>query len=353
MSNLATFPCNLAKEPLSPHGFKSAVRGSSWKGAPLIGVPTGEMNGFDVLDLDGDAGAQWYDQNFDALPFTYAQETPHGLHLFFHHAEGLRCSRSRIAPDVDVRADGGYVIWWRREGLPFEENPICEWPNWLLELAKGKGPPDRAGGDLSKFNPSRCVDVVRAHSRTEALRKLDPVEWRGRHDEWFALLMGAKAAGIAPEDFIAWSVGDPAYAGDAAVISVKWDSVAPRHSGAFFAALRAHGIRVTDPNPTSNRLAEVSLNQRQRPSRSLNPHARFAGLRGKLERARDANREPLLFWSACEAAEMVAEGWPSRKVAELLLLQACKANGLLRDLGTNGCKQTIDNAFAHVKGKPQ
>jgi hypothetical protein len=24
----------------------------------------------------------------------------------------LRCSRGRIAPGVDVRADGGYVIWW-------------------------------------------------------------------------------------------------------------------------------------------------------------------------------------------------------------------------------------------------
>jgi hypothetical protein len=34
------------------------------------------------------------------------------LHFFFQHAPGLRCSRGLIAPGVDVRADGGYVIWW-------------------------------------------------------------------------------------------------------------------------------------------------------------------------------------------------------------------------------------------------
>jgi hypothetical protein len=55
------------------------------------------------------------------------------------------------------------------------------------------------------------VEVVVA-DRASALRRLDPYLWRGEHDEWFELLMGAKAAGIGREDFVEWSIGDPDYA---------------------------------------------------------------------------------------------------------------------------------------------
>jgi hypothetical protein len=39
---------------------------------------------------------------------------------------------------VDVRADGGYVVWWPREGLRVvSDAPIADWPEWLLGLARG------------------------------------------------------------------------------------------------------------------------------------------------------------------------------------------------------------------------
>jgi hypothetical protein len=61
-----------------------------------------------------------------------------GYHVFFRHAEGLRGSVNRIAPGVDVRADGGYVIWWAREGLPVANAHKLEpWPEWLLAAALG------------------------------------------------------------------------------------------------------------------------------------------------------------------------------------------------------------------------
>jgi hypothetical protein len=50
----------------------------------------------------------------------------------------LRCSASKIAPGVDVRADGGYVVWWPREGLRVvSDAPVAHWPEWLLGLARG------------------------------------------------------------------------------------------------------------------------------------------------------------------------------------------------------------------------
>jgi hypothetical protein len=48
------------------------------------------------------------------------------LHLIFQHAAGLRCSAEKIAAGVDVRAIGGYVIWWPAAGLPVPaEMPIA------------------------------------------------------------------------------------------------------------------------------------------------------------------------------------------------------------------------------------
>jgi len=90
-----------------------------------MGVPTGAVSGLDVLDVDA-AGLVWLDQNYSRLPATRAHETRSGgRHLLFNHAQGLRCSAGRVATGVDVRADGGYVIWWPREG--FECSAMRRW----------------------------------------------------------------------------------------------------------------------------------------------------------------------------------------------------------------------------------
>src|SRR5262249_55774793 len=62
----------------------------------LWGVPTGVVSGIDVLDIDPD-GLGWFEANRHRIPVTRVHRTPRGgLHLFFKHAPGLRCSRGRI-----------------------------------------------------------------------------------------------------------------------------------------------------------------------------------------------------------------------------------------------------------------
>jgi hypothetical protein len=51
---------------------------------------------------------------------------------------GIEKSESKIAPDVDVRADGSYAIWWPRQGLAVIDHPLAAWPDWLLVLALGR-----------------------------------------------------------------------------------------------------------------------------------------------------------------------------------------------------------------------
>jgi hypothetical protein len=138
LAALLRFPCDRDKHPLITAWQKNAGRRdhSRW---PLVGVPTGAVNGFDVLDVDLEA-LGWHDQNRDRFPFTQVHTTRSGgWHFLFKHREGLRNSASRIAPGVDVRADGGFIIWWPREGLPFTTAEFAEWPEWLLAMARGDG----------------------------------------------------------------------------------------------------------------------------------------------------------------------------------------------------------------------
>ena len=147
-THLATFPCKPDKAPLSRRGFKDAVRGMMWPRSPLVGAPTGKVNEFDVLDVDGRAGREWLARN--EVPPTRVHYTQRGCHLLFEHAPGLRCSTGRIAEGVDVRAEGGYVIYWPREGLPIEDLPIVAWPEWLLKEAMG--PAGSKGSEAASKN---------------------------------------------------------------------------------------------------------------------------------------------------------------------------------------------------------
>jgi hypothetical protein len=102
----------------------------------LIGVPTGQISGFSVLDVDTakhETALEWWDKNRSRLPTTRQHETKSGgLHLLFKHRGGLRCSTSRIAKGIDVRADGGYAIWWPAAGFSVVDAPLEPWPDWLV-----------------------------------------------------------------------------------------------------------------------------------------------------------------------------------------------------------------------------
>jgi hypothetical protein len=136
------FPCAGNKRPTSPRGFFDASADpvalrELWSKCPgpLVGVRTGKASGIDVLDLDRKhcEAAEWWMTHRDSLPVTRVHRTRSGgLHLLFLHAPDIRCSASKIAPGVDVRGDGGYVIWWPTAGLPVLcDAPLSPWPEWL------------------------------------------------------------------------------------------------------------------------------------------------------------------------------------------------------------------------------
>ena len=114
------FPCDAKKRPVCQGGFKSATQDPdeverlfSASNAALIGIPTGEVSGVSVIDIDvrdGKQGKEWVEKNAELLGITKVSETQSGgWHYYYQHVSGIR-NRAGIDGCVDVRGDGGYVI---------------------------------------------------------------------------------------------------------------------------------------------------------------------------------------------------------------------------------------------------
>jgi hypothetical protein len=118
------FPCLPNKQPATPHGFKDATLDADrisrwWARHPdhLLATPTA---GWLVVDCDVGHGHHGYANWCDlARPYGWAWTdtrvaiTPSGgLHIWWRAATalGLRNTAGRLAPGIDTRADGGYVI---------------------------------------------------------------------------------------------------------------------------------------------------------------------------------------------------------------------------------------------------
>ncbi len=143
---LHIFPCRADKRPCTPHGHHDAVSDAPsiaelWERypGPLVGVATGATGGIDVLDIDPN-GENWFHAHRDQLPQTRTHKTRReGLHLINRHATGLRCSTSKIAPGVDIKADGGYVIWWPAAlGRVVCDGPFADFPVWVADAVNGE-----------------------------------------------------------------------------------------------------------------------------------------------------------------------------------------------------------------------
>jgi hypothetical protein len=113
---------------------------------PAKRAPAAAAPGTDVLTALCDQHAQPY-----PLP-TYAVDTPSGgCHLYYAAPEVLvRNSAGRLGPQIDVRADGGYVIG---SGSRTGESAYTAWderapvplPAWIADLLEGKLPLPTSG----------------------------------------------------------------------------------------------------------------------------------------------------------------------------------------------------------------
>jgi hypothetical protein len=117
-----------------------------------IGVVTGAISGLVVVDVDaghgGDEALKQLELEHGPMPTTVECRTGGGgRHLYFAHPGGLVRNKVGLAPGIDIRADGGYVVappslhasglqyvWV--EGRSAESIGIAPLPDWILRQAR-------------------------------------------------------------------------------------------------------------------------------------------------------------------------------------------------------------------------
>ena len=147
------FPCQPnGKQPATPHGVKDATTDAAQIEAWLEQMPDANWaiacDGLYVIDIDGPANAWLADQSDKLLDLAAGQITltpSGGRHYFTRQPAGASLGNTcqKIAPKVDTRANGGYVVcapskigdksyrWAAIDGpVPLAELP--ETPAWLL-----------------------------------------------------------------------------------------------------------------------------------------------------------------------------------------------------------------------------
>ena len=187
-NRLPVFPCvPNGKLPAIARGFHSATTNPEtikryWRAPDRnVGIPTGSVSGFWVLDVDGDNG----EANLFALEAEHGRLPPTrevitgggGRHLWFKYTGPIQSSVGKIAPGVDVRGDGGYVI------VPPSVHVSGREYHWSVDSADELATGTRMAGATGAREASIPVDRFdfRAGARAHpaAVRIVRPL-WTGR-----------------------------------------------------------------------------------------------------------------------------------------------------------------------------
>jgi hypothetical protein len=261
-----TFFCKLDKTPTTLHGFLNATADvggvfDQWslRPGPLVAIATGAGGVMEVDVVDVDVGKHlgarlWLHLNRSRLPPTRIHRTRSGgFHLFFRHRPGMRCSISHVAVGVDIRADGGYAVWW-----PYAECEVVSaavpapWPDWLAEMA-GPRPrpipvarePGRRKRPLLELENSYGASALR-RAREKILSASNGCQEQTIHREAFSIgtLIGA---GILPHE-----TAYETLVGIAGAVA-SLDPVRPwRHSEVAAKIRRGIELGIRHPRPQGN-----------------------------------------------------------------------------------------------------
>jgi len=178
------FPWNATeRKPHTATGFYAATTNATklcqwWRKWPEanVALPTGEMSGIDVLDVDTHSGDGFATlAGLPAVPPTLTATTPRaGHHHFFQHTPGMRCCR--LGPGLEIKATGGLVILPPARGREWlDQIAIAEAPAWISELAQANG-----CASTHQERPS----TAEAGTKLAAFRRSAP---KGSHEANYAL----------------------------------------------------------------------------------------------------------------------------------------------------------------------
>lgn len=230
------FPCknmpwdkDQHKAPLTKNGFKDATTDPVqikrwWTRYPdaLIGIPTGAVSRFAVLDLDKKNGKDGFLHvpDWREISSFIVQTGSGGAHLYFRDDERLYTVTNALGlSGVDIRAKGGYIIAPPSPGYTVIKGnfwePFPKWPEHLML-------PERPLNAKPGAQPQAHIDDVR--DALAVIPNDDATSW----DTWKVKVgmptwaaTGGSAEGF--EAFRAWSEKSGKY--DPRTTEKAWDQI--------------------------------------------------------------------------------------------------------------------------------
>jgi hypothetical protein len=208
------FPCAQNKSPLVKSGFHAASQDVSvirawWRQWPdaLVGVPTGQGTNLVVVDYDPDKATQathaWIAEHTDLLCSTRSHKTVRGgLHYVFRSTDRYQTGTNLMLGGsprngLDLRANGGYMIWWPLHGGDFIGDTIAPLPAGLIEERRFV-----EARDLAPLPTAKPAHWAAERDRAEAaLAHLHP----DGYEQWIRVGMALHhASGGSDEGFAVW-----------------------------------------------------------------------------------------------------------------------------------------------------
>lgn len=181
------------KTPLTRHGLKEATSDTAtvegwWRQWPdaNVGIATGEPSGIAVIDVDDIDSLAELEASDGPLPATLTAETGGGgLHLVYRRPTGgVRNSASKLAPGIDIRGDGGYIVAppsihssGRHYRWATHDVPIGDWPSWVAERLSPAATNGHAAAQRTVAERAGDVgeDVADAWGRTVLVGELETI----------------------------------------------------------------------------------------------------------------------------------------------------------------------------------
>ena len=152
-----------------------------WSG---VGIVTGHVSDVLVLDVDGPEGeAELKKYRHPATPTS--RTAGGGLHLYFRHPEQYVRTGIRVAPGLDVKASGGYVVAPPSvgpNGKPYEwiispeEAELADPPGWLIGLLERERPRGPAAVVGERIPPGERNKVLASLAGTMRRRGMGEAE---------------------------------------------------------------------------------------------------------------------------------------------------------------------------------
>ena len=273
----AVLPCK-GKAPLTRHGWQDATRDPAiiaqwWERWPDANVAIAtEPAGLVVVDVDVKDDApgldSWADlrRELGLQGETVTCETPTGgLHVYYRgNGHAIGCSAGKLAPGLDVRAQGGYVLappsvhpdggiyGWALGCGPHELDLAALPPPLAERLA---GPKDTEPRPVPVRAPREMLGEIEKASA--ALARLDPKEADG-YGTWIEVGMALSelgAAGLALWD--SWSAQSTKF--EPGACAAKWGSFAPGHGVTLGTLYHLAGRNGDATDARAPRAAEMAM----------------------------------------------------------------------------------------------